>query len=346
VNHPVLPTTLTSPVKRKAATFEDDDLENIAPVFDSPKRNKGQTDTYKSSSHFVLTKAPPSPHEFTMCSPKTTRPIAQPRSPAPKIDTSLSSLSAPAGRSPTRKRIGILNRRRTSTPFTRVDPPKFATANTEAPFSIAAALSGTIPSYAARQQVPTAPTTSLGATEPKASWFFDIHEDTEEEAATNLMEHSTCVLDISSDEESEAKREIRQKENIPPMDDISQSQTRLPRESTRSSRRRKELDEGAIDIDRSPLGDLTAEDFYAEGCTASDVFLVEEEEEEETKPACSFDFTVERSEVDLKGKGKAVEELMMKSDVAVPEKAALFQPLEKAEENFELWESNSEKGCD
>ncbi|KAM6518834.1 hypothetical protein FSOLCH5_007597 [Fusarium solani] len=55
----------------------------------------------------------------------------------------------------------------------------------------------------------------------KASWFFEIHEDTPEQEMTNLLQHSTCVLDISSDEESERKRsrdraEGRDKENIPP----------------------------------------------------------------------------------------------------------------------------------
>lgn len=306
---------LPSPsTKRKAIAYDDDDAENISPVF-SPKRAK----PFEKPS-FILTAKP------------IDRPILQARSPAPKLNTAATTttLSAPAGRSPTRKRVGILNRRKT-TEFTRVDPPKFSITNNEAPFSIAAALSGTIPGYAARRHEPE-----------KKGWFFEIHEDTPQEMMTNLMEHSTCTLDISSDEETEARHhdDRANKENLPPADDISQSQSRLPRPSIKSMRRK--LDEGEIDIDRNPLGDLAAEEFYAEGCSASDVVLIADDEPVKEE----FDFNVESSH--SSDKGKAVEELMMKSNEAIPEvipkKVALFQPLEKAEEGFEVWESGSEKG--
>jgi len=103
---------------------------------------------------------------------------------------------------------------------------------------------------------------------------------------TNLMEHGACTLDISSDEETEQRRrDERGKENVPPLDNISQ--TSLPSASydstsdtkayTKSQRRRKEIEDGTIDIDRNPLGDLEAQDFYAEGCTSSDVVLVADE---------------------------------------------------------------------
>lgn len=213
------------------------------------------------------------------------------------------------------------------------------------------------------------------------------------------MEHSTCTLDISSDEETEARRrDERGKENVPPLDDVSQTQARLPVSSstsydgiaeakarTRSMRRRKEIEEGAIEIDRSPLGDLEAEEFYAEGCTSSDVVLVADEEAEgesdeplppsteayeaepqdqpgsdkahqesidledmdavpDDIPSCSFDFSIPTEEwrVAL----KAVDELMAKSDAEAPAQAKLFEPLEKAEEGFEVWESGSARGED
>jgi len=195
------------------------------------------------------------------------------------------------------------------------------------------------------------------------------------------MEHSTCTLDISSDEESSARlRDERGKENVPPMDDISQTTSRIyPSSSSlsnemdaremgmaemkarmRQNRRRKEIDENAIEIDRAPLGALAAEDFYAEGCDGESVFLIpsdpdfpegEEENENEhenenerecEEPIPAFDFAV-----DVKGKGKAIdigvdiEELMRrKSD----DEAKLLQPIEKAEEGFEVWESGSAKG--
>ncbi|TVY15772.1 hypothetical protein LARI1_G005865, partial [Lachnellula arida] len=360
-----LPTTLASPTKRKIQTFEDDNSENIDPViFLSPKRSKNpdgtsSKDTLQKPTNFFLTKAPPSPHDFSSLKPTTSprRPILPARSPAPRVNTSISKstpLSAPAGRSPTRKRIGILNRRRTA-PFTRVEPPKFATpaGSGALGFSIDAALSGTIPSYKSRQSKAVPET--LHEPEVKDSWFFDIHEDTAEELATNLMEHSTCTLDISSDEESAARlKDERGKENVPPLDDISQTRTQLStsvdamEESMNDVkariRARRAVAEGAIDIDRSPLGDLAAEEFYAEGCDGQSVFIIasdEAVEEEGCEPEASatFDFT---PEMDVKGKGKEVQvdvdALMRKDDFEVAPKAMLLEPIEKADEGFEVWE--------
>jgi hypothetical protein len=358
-----LPTALSSPTKRKAQTFEDDNTENIDPIiFLSPKRSKNpdgsSKDTLQKPSNFFLTKAPPSPNAFSSLKPVTSlrRPILPARSPAPRVNTSISKsapLSAPAGRSPTRKRIGILNRRRTASPFARVDPPKFSTpAGSGLGFSIDAALSGTIPSYKARQASKAVPEI-LHEPEVKDSWFFDIHEDTAEELATNLMEHSTCTLDISSDEESAARmRDERGKENVPPLDDISQTRSQLSNavdaaeESMQDIkariRARRAVAEGAIDIDRSPLGDLAAEDFYAEGCDGSSVFVIPSdspEEECESEVPVTFDFS---PEIDIKGKGKElqvdVDELLRKDDFEMAPKAVLLEPIEKAEEGFEVWE--------
>lgn len=172
------------------------------------------------------------------------------------------------------------------------------------------------------------------------------------------MEHSTCTLDISSDEESRAReRDCRGKENIPPPDDISQTRTSLSSSNVdaaelsmhdikarvRASRKKRELEEGAIDIDRAPLGDLAAEDFYAEGCDGESVFLIpaeasegEEQQQEESHP--TFDFIA-----DLKSKGKELDiDTLMSKDGVAP-KAKLLEPIEKAEDGFELWESGSAK---
>jgi hypothetical protein len=55
---------------------------------------------------------------------------------------------------------------------------------------------------------------------PPKSWFFDIHEDTPDQEASNLLQHSASVLDISSDDDcstAAAKMAMeRGKENIPP----------------------------------------------------------------------------------------------------------------------------------
>lgn len=110
--------------------------------------------------------------------------------------------------------------------------------------------------------------------------------------------------------------------------------------------RKKMMDVDAIDVDRAPLGDLVAEDFYAEGCDPESVFLVPseasaEDVEEEEPTKATFDFVA-----DVKGKGKEVEidiDTLMSKDTSAP-KAALLEPIEKAEDGFALWESGSDKG--
>lgn len=383
--------TLSPPSKRKATSFEadNDNSENIDPViFLSPKRSKcpdgtpSGKDAYAKPINYFLTRAPPSPNDFSSLKPSLTsprRPILPARSPAPRINTAKATpLSAPAGRSPTRKRIGILNRRKTSGSFTRVDPPKFsgASASTGLGFSIDAALSGTIPSYTPRQAQASAkaePDFSaiplLHTPEVKDSWFFEIHEDTEEELATNLMEHGACTLDISSDEESRVReRDNRGKENVPPPDDISQTRTRLTNEvesneismeeiksRVRAARRKRDEEEGKIELDRAPLGDLAAEDFYAEGCDGESVFLVHSEEEDEVEEHAEVPVGFNVS-AEPKGKGKEVEvdaipqldidTLMSRDRFEAAPKAFLLQPIEKAEDNFEIYESASANGDD
>lgn len=383
-------TTLTSSTKRKAQTYEsdfsNDDAENIDPVnFLSPKRSKcpdgSSKDTLcKPITNFFLTRAPPSP---TFSSVKATgtpmtspRKVLAARSPM-KVDTRAGnggSHSAPAGRSPTRKRIGILNRRRTTT---RIDPPAFGTASAGLGFSIDAALSGTIPSYTPKPRAAPAPAAPISMPlsegmaqipalhtggEAKASWFFDIHEDTEEELATNLMEHGACTLDISSDEEtSRRERDNRGKENVPPPDDVSQTRSPLSGSSDgaivsvvgetereelamhaakQAFRKRRALREGEIEIDRAPLGDLAAEEFYAEGCDGASVFVILAEEEAEQEQEPQAEQLVEaRVEIDI-------DVLMQKSEMDIAPVAALLEPIEKPEEgaNFEVWESGSAKG--
>ena len=178
------------------------------------------------------------------------------------------------------------------------------------------------------------------------------------------MEHSTCTLDISSDEESAARmKDERGKENVPPLDDISQTRTYITGEvmvaessmsdlkaRARASRRRREIEDDACDIDRAPLSEMAAEDFYAEGCDGSSVFIIPAEsdpadadaEEECVEPTpMTFDFIAE-----VKGKGKEIdiEALMQKDDFVAGPKAALLEPIDKAEEGFEVWESGSAKG--
>lgn len=120
------------------------------------------------------------------------------------------------------------------------------------------------------------------------NWFFDIYEDTPEEEASNYMEHSTSVLDISSDEETEKKeREDKGKENVAPPEyeaPVTRASVAANVAATRRQvTRRKivkadEMDDG----ERSPLSDLETEDFYAEGLTKESVVVVEEKSEKST----------------------------------------------------------------
>ena len=172
-------------------------------------------------------------------------------------------VSAPAGRSPKSKRIGILSRRRAgATPFTRVDPPKFAgLSNAGLPFSLDAALKGCVPT---RRSPKKAKSVDVHDGKPK-SWNFQIYEDTPEEELGNIMEHSTGILDISDDEESSLKKTDKGKENVPPPEIAAVVDT-VPVPATR-----KNL---MVDEPRSPLGDLEASEFYGAGVIASSVFLV------------------------------------------------------------------------
>ena len=180
------------------------------------------------------------------------------------------------------------------------------------------------------------------------------------------MEHSTCTLDISSDEESAQRlRDDRGKENVPPVDDVSQTRTTLTssvdvaedqmiglKARVKARRSRREADENAIDLDRSPLGDLAAEDFYAEGCDEKSIFVIlpdespgDEHETSSLPTSSSFDFVAE-----VKGKSPVyerssldVDALMKKDDFDIAPKATLLEPIEKAPEGFEVWESGSAK---
>lgn len=190
------------------------------------------------------------------------------------------------------------------------------------------------------------------------------------------MEHGACTLDISSDEESAAReRDLRGKENVPPEDggDVSQrssaaASTVLGAELAGSKikaklRRGRPEHESAIEVDRCPLGDLVAADFYAADCCdgSEGVVLVADEADASaliTPPhedaldageaslgvASTLDFAA-----DIIGKGKGVEVdidvLMARSaEGAAAPAAKLLEPIESAEAGWTVWESGSAKG--
>ena len=191
------------------------------------------------------------------------RPLKSPRKVAPP---------APAGRSPKSKRIGILSRHRISaSPFTRVDPPAFGSSKTGhgLPFSIDAALAGTVPAHKLRKPARKEPIAERVLDGMPTGWMFDIHTDGKDEEASNLMQHSACTLDISDEETSKSEKfDEENKENIPPHPGMNASVSHAVA-AMHASRKHMMTDEP-----RSPLGDLEASEYYAAGCDASSYITI------------------------------------------------------------------------
>lgn len=362
---------------------EDNDAENVDPIMFT-KRVKGSSDTsfpakdFVKPATFLLTKSASTSNiaSNTVSTPKLAVPrprsVLHPKSPAARLNTGgivkSSPLSAPAGRSPTRgKRAGLLSsRRRTAGPYSRIDPPSFglgASSSSGAPFSLDAALKGTIPSYTSRDAsaAPAAPASSIAPVtssrssdfpslleaDLKSSWFFEIHEDTADQEMTNLLQHSTCTLDISSDEESERRQQRERaegKENVPPIDDVSQ--TARPR----AARLAADADDMFVEKERSPLGEMDVKSYFADGCDESSVVIIPGDDEEEQQPVKTDFESVPEIKIDASAVPgpvvadgtKSIDELMQKADEPAPA-AALLQPIEGTGESFEVWESSSAK---
>ena len=268
------PLSLKSPLKRSASPSSDS--ENVAPSNFLSKDGKGfdfSAPLHKSKANiFNLVNTPLMTTPITGLKRKaseapSSEPMATNR--ATKAARPETPISAPAGRSPKSKRIGILSRRRAgATPFTRVNPPDFSGASTGGlPFSLDAALKGCVPS---RRSPKKAKSVDVHNGKPK-SWNFQIYEDSPEEELGNIMEHSTGILDISDDEDNVAKKNDKGKENVPPPEFASMVAT-APAPATR-----KNL---MVDEPRSPLGDLEATEFFGAGVDASSVFIVPADEED------------------------------------------------------------------
>ena len=264
---------MPSLLKRHAPTeFDDVDTENVDPLmFSSPSKKSRSFDFDMSKTAkaplFALTpaKTPAQYVQRAQAAGQKRKVNDSAMTPSNEIQPSKraqpSSAPAPAGRSPKSKKAGILSRRRmTASPFTRINPPSFSTgdSHTGVPFSIDAALAGTMSGYKSK---------SKSKSTHRKSWQFEIHEDTPEEEMTNLMEHSACTLDISDDESrATTKGDKDNKENIPPID----GSVGIVLSSQIITSRRDMM----TDDSRNPLGDLDAKEFYAQGCDESSVFIV------------------------------------------------------------------------
>jgi hypothetical protein len=234
------PTTLSLSSKRKRSWDDEDDVSK-----GSPKPLKTSRLTLTTRDHLTPRLSTPFKN-----GPSTSTPKSAP-------------IFKPAGRSPPPKSFKTPGRR--SIAKVRPEPTKRGVAR---PFSLAAALS---------QGKTKTPSTPKPQPKAPASWFFDIHVDSEQEEMTNLMEHSTGVLDISDDEGKAVITDARGKENVPPSElglDLPRSQQATPLAASSAARKDK------MEEDRAPLGELTASDYYPEDCNAFSFVVVHDDEDE------------------------------------------------------------------
>ena len=219
------------------------------------------------------------------------------------------------------------------------------------PFSIDAALSGTVPSYK-REPVQAITVPTLEESVPNG-WMFDIHEDTPEEETGNVMSFSFQTVDISDDESRRASNHDRGKENIPPTDYLSSVVATQQVTTARSASRQAMM----TDEPRTPLGDLDAADFYADGCDTSSYIIVPAEKGDD-KIEKPNEYPVEKSlSVAATGNVRMVcsqdswKDLLVQVDVT--QKANVVAPvvdpvvsLEECSADIEIWEGESAKGDD
>lgn len=245
----------------KSHSASDSDSENVDPVTPkaSPKRKRSEDDGLSErspkpakASRIALTTV----KSNIDCS--TTKPLST-RANRPSTPAS-APLTKPAGRSPQSKTRKAFGRRSTDTSSRVEAPVGRRSAVHRAPFSLAAVLSN------GKQK-------SQRRSHP-ASWNFEIHVDSEQDEMTNLMQHSTCVLDIS-DDEGKTKKDGRGKENVPPHElGIEIPNSAQQTSDTPASRKNLMTDEP-----RTPLGELKVSDYYAPGCDALSRVVIYEEEE-------------------------------------------------------------------
>ncbi|RHZ57230.1 uncharacterized protein CDV56_104415 [Aspergillus thermomutatus] len=289
------PATLNMSTKRKRGCDEEDH----DPSKCSPKPLK------TSRMALTVVKSNITPH---MPSSTFKAPLSKPKStPALK----------PVGRSPQGKSCKAFARRSTITK-SRSEPT--GRKSISRPFSIATALGNVQPPS---QPAPKTP----------ASWSFEIYVDSEQEEMTNLMQHSTCVLDIS-DDEGKMEPSSRGKENIPP----SELGIDLPRSSERAAAARKT---DMTDEPRSPLGELNAADYYGEDCHAFSYAVIYDEDETTSEKKTTLPSLPRNSTHPTRTKLSSVSSIASILAATQPVKAAGSTKSTVSEAEIEIWESQS-----
>lgn len=266
-------------LKRRAPSPENSDSENIDPfqIDLSSKRKRAAFDDDVS-----LAKQPRLETRI-VSNVKTYTPPAPVRQ-SETVKTGTTPLSAPpaAGRSPTR----LHNRYDKSQSKRRFVPPSLKTSSPS--ISIAAALRGTLAHK--RSTKPKKTVTVLEDAKPK-SWFFDIFEESEEQQNYRMSEwtmtQSSAALEISDDEDKgscceDHEKSDKGKENIDPNEMFVTTGASTRATATTTPTETADQKESKAVEPRTPLGDLYAADFYAEGLDATSVVLVHDDSREDT----------------------------------------------------------------
>ncbi|OAX78821.1 hypothetical protein ACJ72_06865, partial [Emergomyces africanus] len=302
-------------LKRRLDTSDLSDTENVDP---SAVKTPSAKRTRNSLDEDVCKPAATATTKYTFASPKPTittknvKPLQTPRSQINRAPLPNSApLRAPAGRSPKSKPAKAFSRRSIGS-YTRVDPPSFTKSHAapRAPFSIADALRGTlrsinngVPKTQSQSQPPRTQTTKIspldldiniisGSSSSSSkrhlkAWDFEIYTDTEQDEMANMMEHSTCVLDISDDEDKPRDKDDRGKENIPPPAEFGgqramdgERQRALAGAAVDGTSRNVEMTDGP----RSALGELDVSLFVSVSEEADDDDDDDDDDEEENNP--------------------------------------------------------------
>ncbi|ETN44711.1 uncharacterized protein HMPREF1541_10381 [Cyphellophora europaea CBS 101466] len=340
----IIPSSL---LKRRAASPDDSDTENVDPKSFDLKRKRATLDDDVSFSK-------PKPARYSLSTiPAPQGPRVLPAT--PRIDTvnkSTTPATAPAaaGRSPTRKRQSLSQSRR------RWAPPALGTRSPS--LSITAALNGTLAHKKSRK------VRTLEDSKPK-SWFFDIYEEPEAVQHDRMndwtiSQSATNLLDISDDEGKLGKSlDDRGKENIDP----NEVYAPLTRSMAAAKAASDELKKDVMADDRVPLGEMDPSHYYPAGLDATSVVLVqddvsdaqpaEQQSAEEPAPADATSFTFEAEKplpVDIDSENiRAVimssvpnweaQPLVEAEQAAEPNEIPRLEP----DEELEIWESESAK---
>lgn len=273
---PIFPFLGVSPalsLKRRYDASDLSDSENVDPASTGSatkrQKNHSEQDSYKPAGGFHLVTKSQNSETPVMTSTEPS-PFTAPTS----ISTPKSApLRASAGRSP-KSKVSKAFSRRSIGAHARPRPTPSQRRVARAPFSISDALSGTFTT----PQSKAAGDSSVSGVRRRKSWDFEIHVDTEQEEMANLMEHSTCTLDISDDEGKGALKDDRGKENIPPSELAGGVSTRIdshqpPVDASRAIE--------MTDEPRAPLGELNLKDYVPEGINSSDSILIPEDDLED-----------------------------------------------------------------